>query len=275
MYLRLSLKIKAAFFCAAFLFISQASANIEGIKKDVSELLIQKKKSSAIQLISNQIKQESHPTKKNELLNLQLSVARIFVARDTQELYESSINLTFESPKESLKIIENCLSADPQQIDCLIQKLRLQSRQKNIKETEKISREIKNLLPGSRLDVFSELVSTKEKPEFKSKQIIKSIPDKADEEVFALLTMEIERAFLVKNYSRAKDCIHYFEKHYPDWPDILFYKSKISEESSEVKSKIETESDEMMIYQNKCKSITKTVSRKYRYDIDLCNRSNK
>ena len=46
-----------------------------------------------------------------------------------------------------------------------------------------------------------------------------------------MATLELDRSFAAKNFSRAKDVIQFFEKNFSDWPDIIYYKQKIEFES--------------------------------------------
>ncbi|MBY0553219.1 hypothetical protein K2P97_01740 [bacterium] len=270
--------LKAAFISAAFLFNTQAfsapSTSFESIKQKVTELLLQKKKSQAIQLVINYNKTDlarSHRADANDLL---LKVAQQFISKDAQDAYENSLNLTLENPKEALKSNEQCLSADPQQLECLIQKVRLQVRNKSMKAATESIDEIKELVPSSKYENWLEILSIKGEAEFKNKQIIKNIPDKPSDENFGLLILELDRSFMAKNYSRAKDLIIYFEKNYSEWPDLVFYKHKLDSESAEEKTKPNVESNQhLTFYSNKCKSLSKTLSRKYRYDVELCARS--
>lgn len=274
-----SLKIlKAACISAAFLFSTQAfsapPASFDSIKQKVMELLLQKKKSQAIQLILNYNKTDLARGHKAEASDLLLKVALQFISKDAQDAYENSLNLTLENPKDALKSNEQCLSADPQQLDCLIQKVRLQMRNKSMKAAVTSIAEIKELVPSSKYENWLETLSLKGEAEFKNKQIIKNIPDKANEDMLGLLILELDRSFMAKNYSRAKDLIIYFDKNYSEWPDLVFYKYKLDSESAEEKTKPNVENNQQLtFYSNKCKSLSKTLSRKYRYDIDLCARS--
>ncbi len=266
--------LKAALLCAAFSFQAQAKTSIadfESVKQTATDLLVQKKKNQAIQLLLNYSKMPASSVYKSEINELLVNVAQKFISKEAQESYESSINMTLENPKEAIKNNDHCLSIEPQQLDCLIQRARLLVRQKNLKAAGATINEIKELVPGSRYDNWLSMILAKKENEFKNRQILKGMPDKPNEEGFVLVLLEMERAFLAKNYSRAKDLILYLEKNHADWPDILFYKYKIDQESVEEKTKPAAEA--LLLYSNKCKSLNKTITRKFRYDFELCVRS--
>lgn len=269
--------LKVASLCATFLFNLTSYAEdsaFDGIKQKATELLLQKKKSQALQLLANYIKSDISYNSKEEAIEFSVKIAQKFIFREAQEAYENSINLTLDNPKEAIKNNDKCLLVEPQQLECLIQKTRLLFRSKNSRGAEEIVAQIKELVPRSKFENWLELTLLKDRAEFKNKQIIKSIPDKNVETSLGLILLELDRCFLAKNYSRAKDLISYFEKNYSDWPDLLFYKYKIDLESTEEKQKIDPDSnlEPLALYFNKCKSLNKTTARKFRYDFELCAR---
>lgn len=269
---------KAAAICAAFLFLSPAvfankGENIttfNGVRQKATELLIQKKKAQALQLVANYMRTQSGQPHRAEASELLVTIAQKFILREAQEAYENSLNSTLENPKESWRTTEQCLNLEPLQLDCLIQKLRLQLRAKNPKGAGETFQEIRGHVPGSRIEQWLGLLLQQGSPEFKDKQILKLLPDNGSEETMALAILELERAFAAKNYSRAKDLILFFEKRHADWPEIIFYKQKIDAESSESISGVSAE--QVLVYKNKCKSLNKTTARKFRYDVHLCLR---
>lgn len=271
--------LKAAFLCAAFLFVLQtnqlahASTNaFDGVKQKATELLLQKKKSQAMQVISNFIKADAG--NKIEANDFLVKIAQKFIYREAQEAYENSLNLTLENLKEATKSNDQCLAIEPQQLECLVQKARLLFRLKNYRAATAVINEIKELVPSSKYESWLDLILVKNEAEFKNKLIFKNIPEKSSEENFGLILLELDRSFAAKNYSRAKDILSYLDKNYSDWPDLLFYKNKIDSESTEekLKSNYDVRSELLVQYSNKCKSISKTTARKFRYDFDLCLR---
>jgi len=272
------LKIKkAAAFSAAFLFVfstgSQAQSVAVGftnIKDKAVALLLQNKKDQALLLILNYTKTHPNTAHKNEAQELLISLAQKFVHRDAQEAYENSLNLTLENPKEAQKSNEVCLSADPQQLECLIQKMRLQLRARSTAAAQDTLAEVKALVPNTRFDNWLSWVVMRNSPDFKKMQILKTLPQKGGEDQLLPVILELDRAFLAKNYSRAKDILQYLEKNFPDWPDSLFYRYRIDHESAENGTRVGDE--RILLYNNKCKSLNKTVARKYRFDFDLCLR---
>lgn len=266
---------KAAIFLAAFLFVASASAikSIDNIKIKSAELLGNRQKDKAIQLIINYSKTERSKAFKFEASELLFNVAQSFMSREAQEEYEVSVNSTLENEKKSIKAIEKCLSWEPQNLSCLIQQARLFYRSKNQKNFESNIIEIKNLLSGSNYENLFQLYLERDQLEFKNKQIISSLPSQINDRTLFYIIFEIERSFVAKNYSRAKELIGYSEKNYADWPDISYFKNKLNSESSEKESN--SGDDLAGVYNNKCKNVSHTISRKYRYDFDLCNRGKK
>ena len=77
-------------------------------------------------------------------------------------------------------------------------------------------------------------------------------------------------SWMIKNFSKAKELLNLIEIFYADWPETIYFKNKIDLESSEMKEPTTVEF--MNQYQNKCKNLSKTIVRKYRYDFELCLR---
>lgn len=272
--------LKVASLCATFLFNAQAFAEettLESIKLKATELLLLKKKNQALQLLTNYIKNDVGHNNKDEAIEFSVKIAQKFISREAQEAYENSLNLTLDDPKAAMKSNDKCLLIEPQQLECLIQKMRLFLRDKNNFKTGETAAQIKEIVPRSKYEYWLELILIKDQIEFKNKQIIKNIPEKNTEINMGLILLELDRCFLAKNYSRAKDLISHIEKNYSDWPDLLFYKYKINLESNEEKQKIgaELNSEPLAVYFKKCISLNKTVARKFRYDFLLCARGAK
>lgn len=276
-----SLNTSAALFlnfsAASLFFLSAADANtmtsIENIKNKTGELLSLKQKDKAIQLVINYSKTERSRAYKVEAGELLFNIGQSFLTKEAQEEYETSLNDTLENPKKSLKSVEACLKLDPINLDCLIQKARLNFRERNKKNFAATIEEIKALVYGSAYEYLFQLFLERENPEFKNKQVINQLPPQPVDRTLFYIVFELERSFEAKNYSRAREVIAYCEKFYNSWPDLAFFKNRLNSESSEKQMKVDD--DLLNIYINKCKSISNSAARKFRYDFDLCNRGKK
>lgn len=276
--------LSAAFLCAVVVFIygplsTKVHASFATVKQNTMELLLQKKKKQALQELVSYIRTELNQNNKNEANLLLVKVAQKFIFREAQEAYENSINLTLDNLKEATKSSEICLNIEPQQLDCLIQKARLLLRAKNYKLASETIATIKEIIPNSKYENWLETVLIKNKIEFKNKSMLKTLPKKKSEDDLGLVLLELDRCFMAKNYLCIKDLVVFFEENYSDWPDLIFYKHKLSQALTEEKAKekfssssAEASAEELVRYKNKCKGLSKTTARKYRYDFDLCVR---
>ena len=266
--------LKAALINAAFLFsVAEAKAppsSIENIRARVSQLLATDKKDEALQILVNFLKADRNKAYRNEASELLFSIGQVFLNKETQEHYETSLNETLSNDKLALKAADRCLKLDAVNLDCLIQKARSQHRLKNTKAYAETLNEIKTIVSHSNYEKIFEQYVAKLQIENKSKQVVTALPTEVNEKTILLLALEIERAFLVKNYLRAKEVALFAEKHFAEWPDLAFFKNKLNIESSE--NQMQMDDDLKTIYLNKCKSISKSNARKFRYDFDLCNR---
>ncbi len=270
---------KAAVLFAAFFIFSPAvvypkttSETLDSAKKKTTSLLAQKQKSEAIQVLQEYLKNETIKSVRSDAGALLVKISQTFISKEAQEAYEASVNATLESSKDSSRYAEICLQLEPTNIDCLIQKMRLSYREKNISATEKYLEDISKFAGGTDFFLWLDLVVHKDasSTNFKNRNFIKKINEKPSEEFFVLTTLEIERAIGAKNFSRAKEGVDYLEKNYPDYPDSIFFKQKIDSESAE--EKLTNAAETNMMYSAKCKSLTKSMARKFRYDFDLCQR---
>jgi hypothetical protein len=270
---------KAAILSAAFFILiapsleaKQPLESLESIKKKAATLISQQKKSEAIQLVSEHNKTINLTDSSSEAAEFLVKISQTFISKEAQEAYEASINATLENAKEAKRQNDHCLQLEPQNADCLVQKIRLDYRDKNKAEVEKTWTLLADISKGSKLYTWVDLFIHKDDPSFafKSKSFVKKINEKPTEDFFMLVLLETERAFLVKNFSRAKECIEYLEKNFPEFPETMYFKQKIDSES--IEDKQTNANDVNLIYATKCKSLTKSSARKFRYDFDLCQR---
>ncbi len=246
-------------------------SSIENIRNKIEELLVLKQKDKALQLIMNYLKTERSHVYRTEASELLFSTAQSFMTREAQQEYESSIIETIENEKKSFKSVESCLKIESQNLDCLIQKAKLTYRLGQSKNLSLLISEINSLLLQSTFENLFQLYVDKENTNFKDRKIIQALPGVFNDKTMLYIVFELDRSFRAKNYSRAKDILMALEKNYKDWPDIVFYKRKISIESAEALQK--NTDDLLTAYTNKCKNLSRSLVRKYRYDFDLCRRS--
>lgn len=275
------LKQKAAILFAAFfiLVISNSAlgrffvGSFDDVKTKATQLLMKKQKAEALQIVLEFIKLETNKNLNSEVFDFLTKLAQTFVSKEAQDSYETSLNSVLDNPKEAHKAIDQCLQLEPQNTDCLIQKIRLLYRDKNAVDAEKWLEAVAKIIPGSKSFFWLELYLHKDLngSVFKDKTFIKKINEKPSEDFFILTVLEVERAFLVKNFSRAKEGIDYLEKNYPEYPEIIYFKQRLDSESVEEKTSNSTEVN--LMYITKCKGLSKSMARKFRYDFDLCQRS--
>lgn len=275
---RILFRKAAVLFAAFFMFIQKPYAaktmpdSLEVVKKKSSLLLTQKQKTEALKLISDYIKSETNRNLIAEASRFLIKVSQTFLSKEAQDAYEASVNATLESNKEANKFVETCLQLEPQNINCLIQKIRIAYREKNTTLSEKTLEDVLAITRAGNaflwLDVFLHKASNSEN--FKNTTLLKKMNELPSEDFFILTVLEIERSFLAKNFSRAKEGVDYLDKNYPDYPDTIFFKQKLDSESIEEKTTNASETN--LLYTTKCKSLSKSMARKFRYDFDLCQR---
>ncbi len=280
MNLNIKLFQKAAAHAAAFCFLMAASTTLakqksadpelETVKKKVINLLIQRQKKQALSVLGDYISQEANKGSAKEAKEFRKTIAKKFLTKEAQEAYEMSLNLTLENPKEAKKNNEECLSRDPENLECLIQRIRLLHREKLKKliEPEEMDKINHYFDP---LEINWILSSTqKNSIEFKNLSIFKKDFAHLSEDKLVFAILELDRLLATKNVNKAKEMLTMIEDAYSDWPDLIYFKNKIDTDATE--NKALNSSEALTQYINRCKSLPKTVVRKYRYDFDLCVR---
>lgn len=262
----------AAFFISSFSVSAYAADSLDEVKKDASQLLLKKQKAEAIQAVAKFLKNEGNKAQYTEAYEFLVKVSQTFLSKEAQEAYEGSLNATLDSSKEAQKLVDTCLQLEPNNIDCLVQKIRLCYRQKDRYMSEKYFKLLSDQAKGTTLHNWVDLFLQKDQygSGFKDKSFLKRFLDRPSEEGFVFTVLEIERSFQAKNFSRARSGIETLEKCFPEYPENIYFKQKLDVDSSEEKSPGATENNVM--YLTKCKSLTKSMARKFRYDFDLCQR---
>jgi hypothetical protein len=271
----ISYKKAAFFFAAFFIFKAHSKEGVETweeVKKVAGQLLLKKQKSESLQVVNKFLKNEANKAYAAEANEFIIKISQTFISKDAQDAYEASLNATLDNPKEANKQVDLCLQLEIENIDCLIQKIRLAYRDKNREVAEKNLLIVDGFAHGTEVYSWIEMFLQKDTTGggFKDKTILKRFSDKLNDETFVLTVLEVERSFAAKNFSRAKSGIEILERNDPDYPDIIYFKQKLDLDSAEIKASVGSEGNVM--YVTKCKSLTKSMARKFRYDFDLCQR---
>ncbi len=278
MSLKSILQQKAALYFAAFFIFTtlpvtgKEPETLGEVKKKAIEFLLKKQKGQALDLVSSYLKIDANKNSFSEANELIVKLSQTFLSKEAQDAYEASVNSVLENPKESMKQIEICLQLEPENIDCLIQKIRLAYREKNKSTVDSTFQKMGEFAKGTSPYLWVDLYLQKDlvRNEYKDKNALKKPAERPTEETFIMNVIEIERGFLGKNYSRVRSGIEYLEKKFPDYPDTVYFKQKLDYELAEDKS--QNSSDANLLYATKCKSMTRSVARRFRYDFALCKR---
>jgi hypothetical protein len=244
--------------------------NFDATKKKVSSFLIQKKKKEALLAIDEFILSEKNKSQIKEARELKSNIAKKFLTKEAQEFYEVSLNSTLENFKEAQKNVEDCLALEPENLDCQIQKVRLIYRSNPAKFSDAAEIEKVNKYFIDSDFNWVKISTEKNTAEFKNLNFYKKEFGPMGEDKLVRALLEVDRAFAAKNFSKAKEVLQILDTNFKDWPDLVFFMQNINVESTENKGIAATEAANL--YQMKCKNLSKTISRKYRYDFDLCLR---
>src|SRR3989344_807897 len=266
----------AAVFCligsiayAAKIKGAPAESPLEIVKRKAINLLMQSQKRQAIGILTDYISTETHRGLLKDAREYRLKIAKKFLTKEAQEAYEMSLNLTIENPKQAAKLSTECLSLDPENLDCLIQRLRLLYRNQKAPLKPSDLEGLNKYFESPEMN-WVKISSEKGLPDFKSQTFFKKESGKLSEDRLVLYILEIDRSLVAKNFSKAKEMLAALEKDHSDWPELSYIKNRIDFESAE--KEVHGSSEFLNQYQTKCKNLNKSIARKYRYDFDLCLR---
>lgn len=256
-----------------------ASSELQAVEKKAINLLIQKQKKQALAALTDFIQNENNKNLISEARDFRQNLAKKFPTKEIQESYETSLILTIDNPKEAKKNNEDCLFSDPENLDCLIQRIRLLYREnrKRLIENSELEKTTKYFESNDsnwvKLATEQNIVqnpANKNLIDMKASYFSKGDLSIASDEKLIFTIFEMNRALALKNLSKAREILDRIEKKFADWPDIIYFKTRLGLEASEQSAA--TNTDLLSQYLNKCKNLSKSTTRKYRYDFDLCLR---
>ena len=251
------------------------NSELQDVEKKAINLLIQKQKKQALETLTDYISNENNKNLLIEAREFRQNLAKKFPTKESQEAYETSLNLTVDNPKEAKKNIEDCLLLDPENFDCLVQRLRLiyrENRKKPIEsaELERISKYFESSDANWVKASTEQYLVGKNPVELKTLNFSKNEMQSTADEKLIFMIFNLNKALFIKNLIKAKEILDEIEKKFSDWPDIIYFKNRIAAESLEQNPLTTTEM--LNQYLSKCKNLNKSTVRKYRYDFDLCLR---
>ena len=251
-----------------------SNKNTSELDQKVTSFLLQKQREQALQYI-NQNK-SVYAEQPLALFNLQELVSTYFFSQEAQDAYETSAGQLVRNTRQADKNNQICISLEKDNLFCLWQNLRILRVQKSTlfqTEADNFFKAFKDYpqygLLALSLKYFRPLDG----------EIIelpyKDLALKSEESAFKFYThlmqiLEYNRAVAVKNYSEAKMILNLMLSQHPDYPDILYMKAQLAELSAE--TTMVNSSALMNLYKKKCSSLSSELTRKYFYDIDLCQR---
>jgi hypothetical protein len=268
-------QICVAFFILCFSISIQAAPRIdnfglkdfEALKKNVANLLIQKKRAEAIQIITAAQSQIMTPELKSALFSVQENALSFFLSQTTQDFYENAASQMIQKTRFSEKNVQQCLEIEPDNLYCRWQQLRLFkfkndpqyiiSAEAFIKDTENLplfSQFALGLTPNTLPKNEAQLNLQKNQPHL-------------------FLILEFERSIKVKNYSLSKELLQQMKSLEPDYPDLTLMSAQLITLSQEESPTVQNYRILIDNYKKTCSNLRAELTRKYFYDIHLCHRS--
>lgn len=247
-----------------------AQLRFEEIKKKITSLTLLKQRDQALQTLAQFESAATDIQVRQELLKIRQNILMSFLSPEAQDFYELSATQVIQNTKQAERNNQKCLAMEPENIQCLWQELRILSRKRDsalAAQAEKFLEKVRTL-PDFK---FLALSLQKSEPHFLSNNIsvTQSAGPNADQTILPFI-LEFERSVTVQNFSRAKEMLTKIESIASDYPDLLYMKTLLAERSAEPLSS--PYQNIYNVYRKKCESVSGELTRKYYYDIDLCNR---
>lgn len=274
------ISLKAMHYCMAFfifIFYVHADAKVRiqqpnPDQKKVSEiktvalrLLAKNSRAAAIKYLVNSEAISTSAEFQSGLGVIKENILSLFINQQSQDLYESSAAIMIQNTRLSEKNILHCLELESDNLYCRWQYLKILNYKNDPNFRSAANLFIADTDGFPFFGVLAMTLNLNTVPKNLSQiDIQKSHP-------ILFYILDFERSLKVQNYSLSKEIIEKLTVLAPDYPDLLYMRSKLAELSSEVL--LSTDDGLMLsIYRKKCATLTPMLTRKYFYDIHLCHR---
>jgi hypothetical protein len=252
-----------------------ASTHFNKVKLQIVDLLEKNKRSTAMTLIENELLRDDKEYK-NKLNSLKFNMLNDFLALPTQEVYETSIGLILNDKKKALSGLQQCLTLEPENLQCRWLELKYHRRYNMGIFNEKAVAYIETAQNFKQLQLLknSLLVALGRAGEIVNNSNNKDNKTLNSEDSILENIINYSSAIQAENYLKAKEVYNYMNIHYADYPDLIFMSYQLSKLWPEGVSLSESNLEKKFeVYQKKCADLPASLARKYFFDISLCVRS--
>ncbi len=252
-----------------------ATLNFNKIKLQVVDLLEKNQRSTALTLVENELLRDDKEYK-NKLNSLKFNMLNDFLSLPIQESYETSIGLILSDKKKSLNGLQQCLALEPENLQCRWLELKYQRRYNMGIFSDKALAYIETAQSFKQLQLLknSLLVALGRTDEIVASSNAKDNRSLNNEDFILESIINYNIAIQSANYVKAKEIFNYMNRHYADYPDLIFMSYQLStlwpEGVGFSESSLEKQYE---VYRKKCADLPTSLARKYYFDISLCVRS--
>lgn len=250
---------------AAKLTNKSHSETYQNIIEKAQNLILQKNRLQALDVLKNAAQKEQNLTAVKELKKTAIDIANIFMTEKTHQLYESALTLRFSNVNDATSRINEALKIEPNNIALMLELSRLLIAKKDCKAAETNAISMVELIP------FYEKVDLSLAQAYQCqnnwegyRRIVATINIGKSEDKFAWEVLEFENALVNNQLLVAQDLLKTLEKSNPDYPELPYLRWKMSV------ARQKPDNDQAQKYLQGCKNITMSVYRKYLSDSTLC-----
>lgn len=258
-----------AFFCLTPTAWSQTKAS-EGPRdliEKAQNLIIQKERSAAIQLLVGAIRRESPKSSASKEMKTALAgMTTIFFSDKTQQTYELALTFRRTDLAQAQQRINEALRQEPQNSLLIVENARIQSLRGDCAAAQEGLKKAKDRNPYDELILLGlaqTAICLGDIPQYTS---IRSSAD-TSKGIYSRewAALEVERALLEKAESRARESIENLVTMDPGHPEISFWRFQLEKSPEKKKSPA-------LKYVHGCKSMPLSVARRYLHEVSVCRR---
>ncbi len=250
---------------AANLIERNKSETYNDIIEKAQNLILQKNRSQALDILKNAAQREQNLNAVKELKKTAIEIANIFMTEKTHQLYENALSLRFTNLSDAMSRVNEALKIEPNNMMLMTELGRLMNAKKDCKAAEANAFAMSELIP------FYERVDLSLAQAYQCsanwdgyKKVVSPLNLKKSEDRYAWDVLEFHYALQTNQLLLAQQSLKTLSELYPDYPELPYLRWKMSV------ARQKPDNDQGQKYLHTCKNITMSLYRKYISDSTLC-----
>lgn len=237
----------------------------QNIIEKAQNLMLQKNRSQAQDILSNAAQKETNLAAIKELKKTAIEISNIFMTEKTHQLYENALSQRYNNVNEALNKINEAIKLEPTNFLLKFELGSLLIAKKDCKAAEANALSMREVLPFyEKVDLALAQAHLCAEQLEAFKKVIATVNTKKSEDEYAWLVLEFKASLQQGSFLAAQEKLKTLINKYKDYPEIPYLQWKMSQ------AKQKPENDLAQKYLHQCKAISMSVYRKYLADSTLC-----